>query len=321
MKFTENDFLHGDTVLLTDSGLVKVNDLTDKDNIAAVDYTFGLQFIPAVVHSQGRSGLYYNVHTSIGVLKLGMNCFVNHSKNFKDRLPACEFVDLYSNSKMYLTASVDYRHPTEYKDSLPWGEYFGIASSGSARQYGKTIVGVQFFESDNARQVMFSDMAKKMKMNVTIKQAQRGKLYKIPNATNRLSAKISMWAAKRFSREQARDFMRYMSVFDNTARMRADYSKKEFTLLVHDTLLPQVILCGVKAGYNIRMKVDKKNPVKTPVKFYVAKHQTVHVEDAYIAQHEYEDKAILTPDGIAGVIAFVDGNMIILSGQRPLQEI
>ena len=57
---------------------------------------------------------------------------------------------------------------------------------------------------------------------------------------------------------------------------------------------------ALKAGYNIRMRVDKKNPVKTPVKFYVAKHQTVHVEDAYIAQHEYEDKAILTPEGIAG---------------------
>ena len=67
---------------------------------------------------------------ALGVLKLGMNCFVNHSKNFKDRLPACEFVDLYSNSKMYLTASVDYRHPTQYKDSLPWGNTSALQVRG-----------------------------------------------------------------------------------------------------------------------------------------------------------------------------------------------
>lgn len=321
MIFNENDFLHGDTLLLTQRGLVAVKDISEGDKIYATDITGGLELIQANVYPQGRSGLYFNLDTSIGNIRLGIRNRIFTTTSLRYAIPADEFADRFVGKKVKWVSSPKYRavHFNTVRKSL--AQYYGFTCASGTIHYGSKNVVRNFKALDNSRQLIVSEIAKELNIPVKIALIKDGRRYTLPNITKRKTCFIPASTAEMFTKEECSIFMKHLFIFDDKARRRNVYLKTDFTLEIWSKILYPVLLCAIKAGFRPQILPDTdRYGKKKLVRFVYEDTQNVEIKSALVAQHEYEDYALYTPKHIGGVVCFVDGNMVILPCQIPSSE-
>jgi hypothetical protein len=316
--FLEDDFFHHSTPLVTNKGIKPLSKITKNDTLAAIDISNGISFVKPAIQETLHRGMYYDIETSIGNIKLGLNAELYYLHRKKEvAIKSHEIADTLIGSTIEIPSPPKSIAANLYPKDSRFIVFMALLSLPNSRVYDDYVKIKYHSRADISTAINVLQQLKIRYSNIP--NSKDHSIYAYFDDFDISDCYIDAENVNLLGSIQSqlfRDVYHSLGYIPYNSKHKATMDNY---IECHPDLTHLISVILIKAGYSCKHSIlEIKNRMYNVIKHTISSDFDCEIKGAYLSQHEKMDRHIWLPDIYKGVIGVVNGRYILLPTQKML---